>query len=175
MKSSSALSLALAWGLSSATVQAATLSHATVEDWKGKPTTTEGSLGGMAGLGVVDGSAGFSLLGTAAKKIVEGGFVKDINNSVWIEVEIGPMWVATTTVATYSLHLRWDFQKDRTWTIYALGGLAGVIPAKSLGNSWELFPRFGVGGLLNLNDDGNLALRLELSHEFIGAGLVFAL
>jgi hypothetical protein len=49
--------------------------------------------------------------------------------------------------------------------------LGGDITGDSLGNRFELYPRFGVGAFWKIGQNFNF--RAELSHEFIGLGLVF--
>src|SRR5262245_30536128 len=97
------------------------------EDWKGEPDTNGYDLGGLGGLAIHAGNAGFAMLGTVSKKIVPKGFASDINNSVSLETQLGPIFIAHTTVFSYSLHLRWDFQRDPKWFFYALGGVGGLI------------------------------------------------
>ena len=117
------------------------------DDFKGKDEPTEFDLGAMPGMGILDNHVGFALLGTASKKIVHRGFVPDITNSVSIEVEMGPLFVSGGTAFQYSGHLRWDFIKDSMWTLYALAGLGGDITCASLGDRFELYPRFGMGAM----------------------------
>ncbi len=139
------------------------------EDWKGQPPSQEFTLGGLFGLGIVDSSGGASVLGSVAKKILNQGFVPDINNQVYVEAEVGPLFTSGTTVFFYSGHLRWDFQKDDLWTFYALGGLAGDVTGAKLGDHWELYPRVGVGALWNIGM--NWSVRGEVSHELIAVGI----
>jgi hypothetical protein len=140
------------------------------EDWKGASDTAQVHLGALLGLGVIDSVDGFVLLGTASKKIIQHGFVPDINDSVSLETELGPLFTQGTTAFAYSLHLRWDFQKDPSWTIFAIGGLAGDTGA-SLGSRWVVLPRFGVGAFYKINE--LFMARFEVSHELIAAGLTF--
>ena len=145
---------------------------ARADDWKGQPDPSQFGLGALTGMGVIDNHVGFALLGAASKKILDTGFVSDVNNSVWIEAELGPVFISGSTAFAYSAHLRWDFIKDPTWTLYALGGLAGNITGTALGDHFELYPRFGVGAMMNLVE--NMSLRAEISHEFIVVGVNFA-
>src|SRR5262245_44559897 len=82
------------------------------EDWKGQPDGSEVHLGALMGLGILDFTTGFTLLGTASKKIVHHGFINEINNSVSIETELGPVITRSTAIFSYSLHLRWDFEMN---------------------------------------------------------------
>jgi hypothetical protein len=150
-------------------------SHSSVqvihEDWKGAPDPSGASFGGLAGLGVVDSSGGFAVLGTASTKIAKDGWLADVNESVSAEGAAGAVFFSGSSVFAYSLHLRWDFKKDETWTFYALGGVGGNIQGSDLGSHFELFPRFGVG---TFYDAGlPFLIRGELSHELIAVGVNF--
>src|SRR6476620_9165319 len=72
------------------------------EDWKGTPDESSFSFGGLAGLGIIDTSAGFALLGTASQKIVRHGFIPDIANSVSVEVAAGPVFMSGSTPFNFS-------------------------------------------------------------------------
>ena len=137
--------------------------------WKGNPEPSHFSLGGLAGLGIVDSTGGFSLIPTASTKISDHGFIGDINDSVSLEAAFGPLFSAGATVLFYSAHLRWDFQYDRNWIFYALGGVGGFNMPDSLGGKFELFPRFGVGFMYDFHLP--VLLRFELSHEVIALGI----
>ncbi len=149
--------------------------------FKGHSPTYQFNVGGLTGLGVVDSRPGYSLLGTAAVKIINRGFVEDINNQVFLEVAFGPLFVGGGTAFQYSFHLRWDFVKDEDWTFYAVGGLGGVItgssyspiplgPAKA---SSMFYPRLGLGAMWGLFSVASL--RFEISHELLAMGVVFLL
>ncbi len=148
------------------------------KDFKGLPPAQRFNLGVMNGLGVVDSRPGYSLLGTVAINVMQRGFANDINNQVFIEGAFGPLFVAGSTAFQYSFHLRWDFVKDLDWTFYAVGGLGGVItsneyspiPGGPKSASSIFYPRFGLGAIWGLFE--TISLRAELSHEFIGLGIV---
>ncbi|MEO5970563.1 MAG: hypothetical protein ABIQ95_11600 [Bdellovibrionia bacterium] len=135
------------------------------EDWKGAPEESVLSLGAMAGLGVIDATSGFTIFGTLSKKIVNHGFVPDITNSVSVEGGFGPVILSSGTATAYSIHLRWDFEKDKDWTLFAMGGLGGNV----LNGRGEFFPRFGIGAFYKMS--GPLNARFEISHEAIAAGI----
>jgi hypothetical protein len=139
------------------------------EDWKGVSEESVLSLGGMAGLAVIDATSGFTVLGTVSKKIVTHGFVPDITNSVSVEGAVGPVFLSVGTAVAYSIHLRWDFEKDKDWTLYALGGLGGNVLTASGSSRGEAFPRFGIGAFYKMS--GPLNARVELSHELIAVGI----
>ena len=143
----------------------------TTEDWKGTPSISEMDAGFLLGMGVLDSSAGFALLGTFSKKIVHQGFVPEINNSVSLEVQAGPLFVSSATAFAYSLHLRWDFTKDSDWTFYSLAGVAGHITGEDLGSRFLLFPRVGLGAFHSTSL--GFLVRGEISHEFLTVGLTW--
>jgi hypothetical protein len=147
---------------------------ARAEDWKGEPTPTEFSFGGLTGLGVVNGSGGPTLIGTVSKKIVHRGFIPDIRDSVSLEGSLGPVFLTGITPWIYSVHLRWDFEKDETWIFFATGGIGGNYRSYSLagGNSQtdiDLTPRFSAGAFLKVTPQ--VWLRGEVAHDLIGVGV----
>jgi hypothetical protein len=137
-----------------------------VEDWKGPLDESVLSFGGMTGVGLINGNAGFGFLGTVSKKIMKQGFVPDISNSTSLELALGPVFFSRFSAFTYSFHLRWDFEKDAQWGFYALGGLGGNV----IQSSSEFYPRFGVGAFYKTS--GLMNVRMELSHEWMGVGIV---
>ena len=141
------------------------------EAWKGKSDPSEFSLGFLAGLGLVDSHAGFSLIGTVSRKILEPGFAPDINNGVSIELAAGPWMAASGATLFYSTHLRWDFRKTSDWGLYAIGGLGGFLNSDKIGVPFEFFPRFGVGMLWRVHSD--FTIRAEASHELVAVGMLF--
>lgn len=146
--------------------------QASAEDWKTYYDRSEMTLGGLAGLGIIDNSAGFALLGTISKKILAKGFVPDISNSVSIEASVGPAFVSGGTAVMYAGQLRWDFEKDESWTFYALGGAGGNYLSVGGNSRVEFMPRFGVGAFWRWSEF--VRFRGEIAHDLIGAGVNFA-
>ncbi len=146
-------------------------SNAFAEDWKGKTESSEMSAGVLTGLGIIDGSSGYALLGTFSRKIVPHGFVPDINNLVSIEGAIGPVFLSGVTATAYSAHLRWDFIKDSTWTFYGLGGVGGNMMSVNSVSRFEMTPRFGMGAFFRLSD--LIRGRAEISHDLVAVGVNF--
>jgi hypothetical protein len=143
------------------------------EDFKGRPGEKEFTAGGMLGVGEYNGYFGFAFQGNIARRIITGGFAPDINNDVFVELQLGPMWVNGGSAIVYTAALRWDFIKDRSWSYYALGGLGGMFTSKSLNDGeTRAYPRLAIGAFYNINDD--VKLRGEFSHEFVGVGAAFA-
>jgi hypothetical protein len=138
-------------------------------DWKTPGLPPLYNFGAMSGLGVIDSYGGVAFLGTASLTVLDRGFVPDISNSVATEIEAGPMITSGHGAFWYSLHMRWDFQKDNDWTFYALAGLAGNGTPSSLGGHFEIWPRFGAGAIYKLTSF--VSVRGEISHEFTGIGI----
>jgi hypothetical protein len=145
------------------------------EPWKGTPESNEVELGAMAGLGIVDGNTGFNLLGAASKKILHDGWIDDVADAVSLEAQVGSFIRSGHAALSYGLHLRWDFEKDRIWTFYAIGGVGGLIAGDAFPHGFEVFPRFGIGSFWSPNANGIFRIRMELSHELIAAGISFPL
>lgn len=137
------------------------------EDYKSVHPANRFTFGGSTGFGLVDTRGGFTLIGNLGAKIVPDGFIPDIVNPVFIEVEFGPNFVSGATFWMYSTHLRWDFVKDAKWTLFALGGFGGNF-GSGLYSRVALHPRFGVGAFYALDA---FDLRFEFSHELITAGV----
>ena len=143
----------------------------TAENWKGELSEHLFDGGLTSGMGVLDRSIGFSVVGQFARKIIHDGFIPEINNQVFAEVQLGSLFVSNSTALIYSAHLRWDFTKDYDWTFFAIGGLSGTIAGDSLGNVWSLAPRFGVGSFYRI--DSQFSFRAELSQDLVLAGISF--
>lgn len=142
------------------------------EMWKGAPDPSKAKFGAMMGLGMIDSTAGFAILGVVSRKIVERGFSPEITNDVSIELTVGPVFISGATPIAYSTHLRWNFLKDPDWTLYTVGGLGGYMGGASMGNRFALYPRFGLGVFLRTSL--GFAMRGEVSHEFTTVGLSWA-
>ena len=126
----------------------------------------------MAGLGFIDSGVGFLVTGNVAKKLLDHGFIPDINNQVFVEVELGPLFIKGTTAFDYSLQLRWDFNKDPEWTFYAIGGVGGTIMGSTLSDQAPVFFRFGLGAFWHIAPV--ISLRAQVSHEAIVTGVSVA-
>jgi hypothetical protein len=141
------------------------------EDWKGASEKSDWSAAALMGLGIVNATPGFAIMGAVARKIVDRGFVPDINDSVWIEAELGPVIAKGSAAFQFSGHLRWDFVQNEDWTFYALGGFGGSSTGEKLGDKFEFYPRFGAGALWKIFADFNV--RGEVSHELVVLGAQF--
>ncbi len=140
------------------------------EDYKSFNPDNRFTFGFSGGFGLVDTSGGAQLVGHIATKLVDDGFVPEIVNPVFLELQFGPLFTSGVTVWTYSTHLRWDFVKDEKWTLFAIGGLGGNWMSNKLGDRFAIHPRFGVGFFYMME---KLDLRFDFSHEAILAGVSF--
>jgi len=145
------------------------LAHA--DDWKGESKPEDFSAGLLTGLGIIDGTSGYALIGTFSRKIIPHGFIPDIANSVSIEGVVGPVFIPGLTAWLYGAHLRWDFVKDINWTFYGLGGLGGNITSPATGSRFELTPRFGVGTFFQITEV--IRGRAEVTHDGVTLGVNF--
>lgn len=141
------------------------------EPWKGRPDSNTTTVGLTGGLGIIDPKVGFALQPSAGFRVLEQGFVPDVNNQVFFEVAAGPVFLSGGSAFSYSLHLRWDFKKDLDWTFFAIGGLGGHATGSALGDRFILHPRFGLGAFRWIDD--HFAIRMEASHELISGGISY--
>ncbi len=144
-------------------------SYGGMEPWKGSLSPGGFDFGALAGVGIIDSTAGFAFVGTAAVKLMERGFAADLSNTPLIEVQAGPLFVSGGTSFMMNAHLRWDFNKDEQWTFYGLGGVGTQVTSRSLGDRFIVYPRFGVGTLWSIQPA--IRLRAEISHELIALGV----
>lgn len=141
------------------------------DDWKGPQRNMLWSASVMTGLGILDSTAALPLVFTGAHAFKPEGFIPDVNDSFSGELLLGPLFQSGSNSFLYSLHGRWDFIKDQNWTFFGLGGLGGAFTGKDHGDSFRVYPRFGVGLFYFLTEQ--LAIRSEVSHELIGLGVAF--
>jgi hypothetical protein len=135
-------------------------------DWKGHPESSDLTLGVLGGWTGGTATPSFNLLGSLSAKVAREGFIPDINDTASLEFQAGPLWDNMGfTYFNMSTHLRWDFQKDETWTFYALGGVAFVTGH----GPFNLFPRVGLGAMYDMSK--SFVLRFEFSREILGVGV----
>lgn len=153
------------------------ISHSSyaAENWKGKTESPPFEVGGMLGMNLFGDDINWSVLGTGAYLIVPEGWVDDIDERIWAELELGPSFFSAgglkKTGLQYSGHIRWDFTFNQEWTFYALGGLGGYYLPENFGSHLTVAPRFGMGA--QYQSKLPMMFRGEFSHEFIGVGLSF--
>lgn len=139
------------------------------EDWKGESDISEGSFGVINGLGIINSSTGYTLIGTVSKKIITNGFIPDLSNSVSIEGLFGPVFLSGVTGWLYSAHLRWDFEKDVNWAFFAVGGLGGNVVSQNNHTDFILSPRFGVGAFWKVTPQ--IKIRGDIAHDLVTVGI----
>lgn len=145
------------------------------EPWKGKTQVPPVELGILTGVSFYGSSLPWSVLGTGAVMIDENGFADDIDDRLWIELEVGPAFFSrggsSTTALHANAHLRWDFSYNEHWMFYGLGGLGAFALPSSMGGDFSLAPRFGVG--VEYQTKSVLVLRGEVTSTFLGLGVAF--
>lgn len=141
---------------------------ARAEDYKTYQPANNFTLGASTGFGLIDTHGGLSVVGNIAAKVVRDGFVPDIVNPVFLELQVGPVFVSGATFWLYSTHLRWDFVKDEKWTFFALGGFGGNGGDNKYGDRFAFHPRFGVGAFYAMDV---IDLRMDFSRELINFGV----
>jgi len=150
-------------------------SVASAEDWKGHTEVSPLEFGLMAGSSFYGSSANFGVLASGAYLINKNGFVTDLDDRVWAEVELGPTFFSVGgtdhTGLQYNAQLRWDFTYNEYWTVYALGGLGGFSLPNAVGGYLTLHPRFGVGA--EYQTKTALLFRGEVAADFLGVGVAF--
>ncbi len=142
------------------------------ENWKGHTETPPYEFGALSGMSIFGSNSNWSILGSAAYLINPKGWVDDVDNRVWVELELGPSFFSSNSISQtgvqYSAHLRWDFTMNEYWTFYGLGGVGGYVLPSYLGGGLALHPRFGAG--VEYQTKTALMFRGEVSAEFIGLG-----
>ena len=142
------------------------------ELFKGKPPEGVFSLGISAGLAPLGSNGGFVSVGNIGAKIVNIGFVPDINNQVWLElgggVHVG--FTGALISGIFSSHLRWDFIVNDSWTLFAAGGVGGWVTSPAGATTFVLFPRIGAGAIYYFVPQ--VGLRLDISHEWSTIGIM---
>ena len=141
-----------------------------VEFWKGAPPRSDIHLGVLTGLGIIDSELGWSLIGSAAPRLFDRGFVPDINNEVFIELQFGLLFSSGTSVFLAS-HLRWDFHRDSRWALFGLGGFSLISTSTDLGSRSRFSPRFGVGVIRMIA--ARIGVRAEITHNTVLVGSNF--
>lgn len=134
-----------------------------VEPWKGQPPLHEFTVGVGGGLALNGPDLGGVIVASVAKKLLHNGFLDDINDQVFLEIQGGPEFVSGVTAFGVSTHLRWDFNRNDDLTLFGIGGFWGLFGT----NITHFSPRFGAGLLWHLE---YFAIRTELSHNWVLLG-----
>lgn len=143
------------------------------EYWKGSTSPEMVNFTLMTGNGTAGYPNAFTLMSMVAVKMMDRGFLDEINNQVFIEGEIGPHFVTSSPNWLVGARIRWDFEMNLLWRFYAAGGAGFVIPNSDTKAPFPFYPRIALGTFIQFN--AYWKLRAEVSHEFTGVGLTFAL
>ncbi len=140
----------------------------TEELWKGAPYDQKISLALIQGIGFPNGSVSYAVNGYLGFKILNRGFVPDINNQVYGELIFGGLFGGGGGTQ-FGAQLRWDLHKDYLWTFYGVGGLGVGVYGSAPTSTTRFFPRIGVGALWNLFE--GMSFRAEVTESLIGVGV----
>ena len=122
----------------------------------------------------------FGLQARYAARLLDKGFIPDLNNPFYLEGGIGLTLYGTqggqsgVTGFNFIVTGRWDFQMDPSWIFFAnLGfGFNAVSSGQSSAvRGGGLYPAAGVGAIYNLGGT-DWAARADFSYQFLGAGIV---
>ncbi|MBI3541836.1 MAG: hypothetical protein HY075_00990 [Deltaproteobacteria bacterium] len=121
----------------------------------------------------------WGLQGRFAYRVLDKGFVPELNNSIYLEGGVGMTFYGSRGgqdgVTGFSLlaTVRWDFQLNDYVIFFAdLGaGYTGVSNSKQdFVKGANLWPALGVGAIVNVTNEW--AVRGDLSYQFLGVGLL---
>lgn len=144
------------------------------EDWKGHTEVSPVEFGVLTGLSLYGTETAWGFLANGAYLVQPNGWVDDIDERIWLEVQAGPAFFSAPAGSTgtgfqYSTHARWDFTMNEYWNFYALGGLGGYVAPGYLGSKFSIHPRFAMGA--EYQTKSALMFRGEVSAEFMGVGV----
>lgn len=139
--------------------------------WKGKSPDAMFQFSGLAGLSRIGSNVGFGLNGLAAIRMLQDGFIDGINDQVFVEFMMGPIFLPGATMIALGGHLRWDLHRDEFWAFYGLAGFHATV-GSTVGLGTFNF-RSGIGAFWNLFEF--LSFRAELSHEHMAVGVTYHL
>lgn len=146
--------------------------------FQGKPPEQMQNVFAGLGYNYVDA---FGLQARYAARILENGFIEGLNDPFYLEGGLGLTFYGTVkgtrgvTGFNFVATGRWDFQMDELWTFFANLGFgfnsisAGLKAEDVKGGGF--FPAAGVGAMFNLTPE--VAVRADLSYQFLGAGLLY--
>lgn len=144
------------------------------EAWKGEPSASNVQLSLQGGVDGYRTNNGFAFLGGAAFKAIPNGLLDDVNEVGFFEVQLGHTFLDGGDPWPYSVHFRWDFQRNIDWTFYALGGLGGHFgDVHAFDADWAVHPRFGIGTLWSPFVE-NMSIRAEVAADRATAGVQFS-
>lgn len=115
-----------------------------------------------------------------AYRILDNGFVDDVNDSFYIEGGAGLTFYGTVNSQTHVTGFnllataRWDFQYNLEWTLFAnLGfGFNGISKVQNRDvPGGGFFPAIGVGTVYSVTDE--MGIRFDLSYQYLGIGLLY--
>jgi len=143
------------------------------EVWKGKTEVSPIEVGLMTGASIYGPSTNWGVLASGAYLFKKDGFLDEIDDRVWLEVQMGPSFFSALgsshTGLQYNAQMRWDFTYNEYWTFYSVGGFGGFVLPDAIGGGFNIHPRFGLGA--EYQTKTALMFRGEIAGDFMGVGV----
>lgn len=115
-----------------------------------------------------------------AYRILDTGFIDDVNDSFYLEGGAGLTFYGTVNSQTHVTGFnliataRWDFQYNLEWTMFANLGF-GFNAVSKVENrdvpGGGFFPAIGVGTVYSVTEE--MGIRFDLSYQYLGIGLLY--
>ena len=151
------------------------------EAWKGPANETHSYVGLLAGFGMMKNSLVMPTRVLYGYKVLNRGFVPDINNQVHLEAAMGPVFLLDSdeTAWSGSVGARWSFFYSPSVVYYALGGLKLQFindKLKKTAPDWlntiSVSPSLGIGAAYEAAR--NFWLRAEYGYDLFSLGFFVA-
>ncbi|MBX9767644.1 MAG: hypothetical protein K2X47_10270 [Bdellovibrionales bacterium] len=142
------------------------------ELWKGPARENSFQVGGLLGLGLSGRDASSNVLLSGSTVIAQDGFIDDINERAWLDLEIGPNFFTQGTGFVINALFRMDFTMNDSWTFFAAGGLGSTTLPKGVVSTdtiLTVYPHIVLGAFYRLTD--NVSLKMQVSHALTAFGV----
>lgn len=142
------------------------------ELWKGLPPENSFQVGGLLGLGLSGKESSSNLLFSGSTVIHQAGFIDDINDRAWLDLELGPNFFTQGTGFVINALFRMDFTMNDFWTFFAAGGIGSTTLPKGVASGdsvLTVYPHIVVGAFYRLSD--KVSLKMQMSHAITGFGV----
>lgn len=142
------------------------------ELWKGPARENNFQIGGVLGLGLSGRESSSNLLFSGSTVIAQDGFIDDINERAWLDLEVGPNFFTQGTGFVLNALFRMDFIMNDSWTFFGAGGLGSTtLPKGVLGSDTTLtvYPHIVQGAFYRLTE--TVSLKMQVSHAITAFGV----
>ena len=143
------------------------------ELWKGVSAENRWQVGGILGLGLSGKESSSNVLLSGSTVIHQSGFIDEINDRAWLDLEVGPSFFTQGTGFLFNALFRMDFTMNDSWTFFASGGLGSTSLPKGVTASGEslltIYPHIVLGAFYRLTD--MVSMKMQISHAITGFGV----